>query len=427
MAIAAIVMLGAVWTSLGWGLSVATAPVLFRLATADGDLQRADRLAPVVDRSEHALVRTSIEQLADHGHGTKPFTYVLVRLAQAFHQPPALKIPVDEETPVSAATPVAPAAHERARESVAAAFAADGALPPEIRFGTSRPALPARASAFADVQSSSVPTVPGVPLNLSVIVKSPSAIATERHVIVARAGDTLDSMLTALGVTVQDAGAIAALLTPHSWFSRDTFAGGEIVTVLQDPAQGTTRPWEVGLARNGYAESVVALSDNGAYVPATPRPDAAAVAPDASQDDVALRPSLDMSQSVMKLDEGLNRLAQDNRIAPSLIGDVMRLCAQDIDLEAAISARDTIEFLYSPNAQGEPELAYVALTLDGQSHRYYRFTAPDDGSTDYYDPDGYSVTASLMKQPVADGRLGDGFGWRIHPILRDRRFHEGVD
>jgi murein DD-endopeptidase MepM/ murein hydrolase activator NlpD len=32
-----------------------------------------------------------------------------------------------------------------------------------------------------------------------------------------------------------------------------------------------------------------------------------------------------------------------------------------------------------------------------------------------------------MKRPVADGRLGDGFGWRIHPILHDRRFHEGVD
>ena len=33
----------------------------------------------------------------------------------------------------------------------------------------------------------------------------------------------------------------------------------------------------------------------------------------------------------------------------------------------------------------------------------------------------------LMKKPVLAGRLGDGFGWRIHPILRDRRFHEGVD
>ena len=28
---------------------------------------------------------------------------------------------------------------------------------------------------------------------------------------------------------------------------------------------------------------------------------------------------------------------------------------------------------------------------------------------------------------MAAGRLGDGFGWRTHPVLHDRRFHEGVD
>lgn len=33
----------------------------------------------------------------------------------------------------------------------------------------------------------------------------------------------------------------------------------------------------------------------------------------------------------------------------------------------------------------------------------------------------------LLRKPVAAGRLGDGFGWRIHPILLDRRFHRGVD
>ena len=33
----------------------------------------------------------------------------------------------------------------------------------------------------------------------------------------------------------------------------------------------------------------------------------------------------------------------------------------------------------------------------------------------------------LLRKPVAAGRLGDGFGWRIHPVLKDRRFHEGVD
>ncbi len=83
--------------------------------------------------------------------------------------------------------------------------------------------------------------------------------------------------------------------------------------------------------------------------------------------------------------------------------------------------------LYSANALGQPELAFAALTLDGKVHRYYRFTAPDDDSSDYYDADGHSVTTTLLRKPVDAGHLGDGFGWRVHPVLRDRRFHEGVD
>jgi murein DD-endopeptidase MepM/ murein hydrolase activator NlpD len=430
MAIAAILMLDAVWTSLGSGLSVAMAPALFRRAATGGDLQRADRLTPVERPRERDVIRTRIEQLADDGHGTKPFTHVIARLAQASHHL-APNIPVEKrlgETTLSAATPAAPAAHDRAPAAVAVASAASEALPHEIRFGASRPALPAHASAFgAPDESSPAPTPPGVPINLTVIAKADSAVGAERRIIVARAGDTLDSILTALGATVQDAGAIATLLTPHSLIGRDTFAGGETVTVLQDRAQNHARPWQVSLTRDGKAERVAALSDAGPYVPAAPHPHAAAVAPDAGQDDVALRTSLDTERSSIKLHESLNRLTQDNRIAPSLIGDIVRLCAKDVDLEAAVSARDAAELLYGPNAQGEPELVFAALTLDGRTHRYYRFTAPDDGGTDYYDADGHSVTASLIHKPVADGRLGDGFGWRMHPILRDRRFHEGVD
>ncbi|MCB8829418.1 M23 family metallopeptidase, partial [Escherichia coli] len=32
-----------------------------------------------------------------------------------------------------------------------------------------------------------------------------------------------------------------------------------------------------------------------------------------------------------------------------------------------------------------------------------------------------------MKNPVPNGRLGDGFAWRTHPILKVRKHHNGVD
>ena len=429
LATVAILMLGAVGASLHSGLSVAIAPV-FRHAATAGDLQRADRLPPVKVPREGDVIRSRIEQLADDGHGTKPFTHVIVRLAPASSASHARATSIDRgvaEATTSAAPPVAP---DRASLAVAASAASE-TLPPEIRFGASQQAPSAQASAFVSEQAPESLTLPGVPINLTVIAKAADVIGTERRLIVARPGDTLDGMLTALGVTAQDAGAIARLLRPHSWFSRAAFAGGEVVTVLQDPAQDhardRARPRQVSLAREGKPERAAALSDNGTYVAVAPQPHAAAVAPHAGQDDVAPHASLDSSEPGVKLHESLDRLAQDNRVPPSLVEDIVRLCGRDVDLEAVISALDTAELLYSPNTEGEPELAFAALTLDGHNHRYYRFTAPDDGGTDYYDADGHSVTASLIHKPVANGRLGDGFGWRVHPILQDRRFHEGVD
>jgi murein DD-endopeptidase MepM/ murein hydrolase activator NlpD len=129
----------------------------------------------------------------------------------------------------------------------------------------------------------------------------------------------------------------------------------------------------------------------------------------------------------MALRRSLYTMADATGVERPVVEKLIGLSALDLDLESKISADDNAELLYSSNVRGQPELAFAALTSNGRTHRYYRFTAPDDDSTDYYDENGRSVIHSFLRKPVAEGRLGDGFGWRIHPILRDRRFHEGVD
>ena len=135
----------------------------------------------------------------------------------------------------------------------------------------------------------------------------------------------------------------------------------------------------------------------------------------------------DVGAQRMKLDESLSRLSREHQLSPSLAHDIAQLCARDGEGQTAIARGDAVEVLYRRTTERRPVMAFAAVTLNGLTHRYYRFKAPDDGSTDFYDPNGDSVTEMLMKKPVADGHLGDGFGWRIHPILHDRRFHEGVD
>lgn len=411
---AAALMLGALWSMLGSHAQFATAPAFARRIAAEAAFARGDRLT-AAQAQDDGLMRARIEQLDDDRLGPKPFTHVIARLGQ----PPAPITPVG--APATIAHDVADAVPKPA-------------LPHEIRFGNSRPApsahaVPPGASAYAPPDDSHDLTAPPADaINVTVIEKAKAQTLAQahdlQHVIVARAGDTLQQILAALGAAGHDAEAITSLLAPRKWFGHDAFAGGETITVLQERReQAGGRLHRVSIARADKPEVAAALSDSGRYVPVTASAASAARAPQHhTGDDTRLRPT-----SGATLRESLDAMVQSSRIDRALVDELLRLCGHDVDLDAPASSRDRAELLYSPNTLGQPELAFAALTLDGKTHRYYRFTAPDDESSDYYDADGHSVTTSLLRKPVDAGHLGDGFGWRVHPVLRDRRFHEGVD
>lgn len=398
----AVLLLVGLWNWVDADLSVAIAPEFSGAPTSGAVSQRADRLPPAFD--EPGIIRKHVEQLVGDATGMEHFTLVLLRLVQAMD-------------PFSTA-----ASEPAARRSIEPpAVAGDEALPPEIRFGASRPASQSHVTAYAEEDIGATARLPGIPINLSVIGKSDRMAQAERHVIVARHGDALHDILAAIGVAERDAHDIASLLT-LSWFGRDIFSGGEVISVSMNRAKNHPRPWEVDIARNGKTVRTAVLADDGRFVRVAPRVARAADIPGG----LMLRRDLDAGPHV-KLNESFARLSRTHRLPPSLVKQFMSLCGSDIERGAAISPDDTAQLLYSADANGEPTLTFAALTLDGSTRRYYRFTAPDDGSTEYYDAGGRSVVKTMMKKPVLAGRLGDGFGWRIHPILRDRRFHEGVD
>ncbi len=76
---------------------------------------------------------------------------------------------------------------------------------------------------------------------------------------------------------------------------------------------------------------------------------------------------------------------------------------------------------------GKRELVSVTFrTADGEK-RFYRYQRDARAPAEFFDEQGHSVSKFLLAKPVPAGRLGDGFAWRIHPILKVRKHHNGVD
>jgi murein DD-endopeptidase MepM/ murein hydrolase activator NlpD len=118
-------------------------------------------------------------------------------------------------------------------------------------------------------------------------------------------------------------------------------------------------------------------------------------------------------------------------IPESIIDQVIRNHSYDVDFKRNAQAGDTLEVFYKMadefDANGQPEILYSALTVRGETRRFYRFRTPDDGRVDFYDEEGNSAKKFLIRIPVNGAVLRSRFGMRRHPILGYRKMHTGID
>ncbi len=380
---------------------------------------------PVVHRGREggpggAAVR--IEQLGDTG-SLRPYTRISALLA---------KIDPDATSDEPRASALAQAHVPRPQ------------LPPIILYGSAHPTPFPEVSAYAEPSPSLTTRTPGVsayagpgpspasrppvvdpidvePIDTTTVPRALAAPEVERRFLVARPGDTLAALLAALGTTGGDAQAILAALAERDGFGRSPLAGGEALTVLQEAAQsGAPRGplLKISVERSASGPLVIARTDDGAYRWVVARQAVKASQPFAPDRHAGFW---------MTLRASLHALARAHGVKEAVVAELLQLSSRDFDLDRPLDAADEAELIYAPNKLDPPELVYAALTAQGRSRRYYRFTPPDDGGADFYDGDGRSATKLLLRKPVFAGRLGDRFGWRIHPILHDLRFHEGVD
>lgn len=129
-----------------------------------------------------------------------------------------------------------------------------------------------------------------------------------------------------------------------------------------------------------------------------------------------------------RLYSSIYETALANNIPMDIAGELIKIFAYDLDYQRAARGGDTLEVLYELDDDNDAagDVVFASITVGSTTHKFYRFTA-EDGSILYFDQNGVSANKFLLRNPVPNGRFRSAYGMRLHPILRIRRMHNGVD
>ena len=118
-------------------------------------------------------------------------------------------------------------------------------------------------------------------------------------------------------------------------------------------------------------------------------------------------------------------------LSDKLIMNMAGIFAWDVDFVLDIRNGDTYYVQWEEIWQDgehvtDGEIIVAEFNNDGRQHQAIRFV-DKNGRTDYYTPEGDSVRKAFLRSPV-DFRVSSSFNPnRLHPVLKTRRPHRGVD
>ncbi len=118
-------------------------------------------------------------------------------------------------------------------------------------------------------------------------------------------------------------------------------------------------------------------------------------------------------------------------LSDKLIMNIAGIFAWDVDFVLDIRSGDNYYVQWEEIWQDgeyvtDGEIIVAEFNNDGRQHQAIRFI-DENGRSDYFTPEGNSVRKAFLRSPV-DFRVSSSFNPnRLHPVLKTRRPHRGVD